>query len=86
VCGPEQCLPPKVVCPDGWCTDLYTDAFNCGTCGFVCPIGALCQGGVCTCAGTLCPDPVTGGLQCTALNSAEFCGSCDNKVRPGETG
>jgi hypothetical protein len=59
LCGQEfegvwSCLPGCVrPLPDdcsGTCTDLDTDAFNCGSCGNVCPSG-ICSGGVCVGAG-----------------------------------
>lgn len=66
-CGARQCC-------DGRCTDLTTDAANCGACGNQCDAGKACFGGAClTAAGTCAsvPDPCdrpvptcNGGVPC----------------------
>lgn len=46
------CLPPRVEC-NGICTELSSDALNCGSCGRACSDSpaewAVCLGGLCSC-------------------------------------
>jgi len=61
----------------GFCTNLSSDASNCGACGNSCALGGYCQGGSCT--GLACPDGLTdcGVGYCVDLNSdPNFCGGC----------
>ena len=56
------------------CTDLATDAANCGTCGTACPTGASCTDGTCACGG----DRVACGNSCVSLHDDPGnCGRCD---------
>jgi hypothetical protein len=43
--------PGFICCPSNGCTNIATDAQNCGTCGTQCPGGFICLGGNCTAAG-----------------------------------
>lgn len=56
MCGTfDQCRPSEVCVFDGagfGCTNLLTDANNCGTIGNVCPMGEACVGGMCRCGST----------------------------------
>lgn len=58
---------------EGECIDPMTDRSNCGECGNICPMEALCVWGECDCqpAGTvLCGD------ECVELGTDENCGEC----------
>ncbi len=74
--GPEdvevECDERHLLC-DGDCIDPMTDEFNCGECGNVCPMEALCEWGECECQPTgtvLCED------ECIDLGSDENCSAC----------
>lgn len=87
-CAPNQaCDAGRCVCTDGLvecaagaCVDTASDPLNCGGCSNVCPQGATCSEGNCTCDGDLaacgsgCAD-----LQADALN----CGGCDIQCAAG---
>ena len=86
-----------MACPQGQddcggvCTDLNTDAANCGLCGVACAAGETCQAGVCVgqpaaaaldCAGQGLTD--CGGV-CTDLNTDPAnCGLCGFACAPGD--
>ncbi len=56
------------------CTNLATDAANCGVCGVACAAGEVCSGGACTC--TTAGETNCDGV-CTDLGSdAANCGAC----------
>jgi hypothetical protein len=70
-----QCPPAEVLC-EGTCTDISSDAQNCGQCGNACMGSDACSAGVC--GGTsMCPP---GLIECGGCydvsNDPEFCGSC----------
>lgn len=57
-----------------FCVDAQTDPANCGGCGILCAIGQGCQGGVCTCNGTICAGCCDGNT-CEAGTSNQLCGA-----------
>jgi len=57
-----------------FCVDAQTDPLNCGACGNLCATGQTCQGGTCTCNGTLCPGCCDGNT-CQAGSSTQQCGT-----------
>lgn len=78
----------------GSCVDLATDRNNCGYCGFQCPGGVDCTGGVCgtscragfiTCMGN-CVDPQTdlqfcgASLDCAGANVGRRCSAVEHCV------
>lgn len=74
------CRSGEVKC-GGTCTDLNENS-NCGSCGYVCEAGAVCQGRVCTncapgvsCAGT-CVDPSTDPRWCGVSGACAGGTSC----------
>lgn len=56
-----------------FCVDAQTDPANCGGCGILCAAGQGCQGGVCTCNGTICAG-CCDGTTCQAGTSNQQCG------------
>ena len=56
-----------------FCVDAQTDPANCGGCGILCASGQGCQGGVCTCNGTICTGCCDGNA-CQAGTSNQQCG------------
>lgn len=67
--------------PDGavGCGNTQTNPQNCGSCGKVCPSGATCSAGQCTCTtGQVC------GSACVDTQTdAKNCGSCGNVCQGG---
>ena len=50
VCDVASCNPAtNTICPTNQCSNLQVDPINCGSCGIVCPAGAVCQAGACVC-------------------------------------
>ena len=91
-----SCLDqPELLC-DGACTDLETDARNCGTCGLACAEGDLCSSGACVSGDYICYeegnplrnilDPCPGRLACPPVGG--FCrfGVCDDDAACGPGG
>jgi len=65
------------------CTDLTSNAANCGSCGNVCGAATpFCSNSMCssTCAGTICS-----GVCANLTNSAQNCGSCGKVCAGNET-
>lgn len=83
--GDPGCTGGTQLCSDTHggmiCTDVGTDFFNCGTCGYVCEPGMVCRGGLCYCdaphtqCASLCPD-----LADDSMN----CGSCGHSCEATE--
>ncbi len=82
-----QCPSGQVTCTSliaSYCTNLTTDANNCGSCGNVCSSGATCMNGSCQCptGQVTCPAGQEGNTiflspYCAALaTDASNCGSC----------
>lgn len=80
------CAPPQAPC-NGQCTDITTNARNCGACGNACAAGQTCSGGHCTCAsgqlcGSACADTQNDGANCGGCGHAcaarQYCnaGTC----------
>lgn len=80
--GPMGGLGGSLVCGagqapcNGACVDIQNNPANCGNCGVACPLGQLCQAGVCgcaagqlLCAGT-CIDPLTSPTHCGTCGTA----------------
>src|ERR1700732_1489828 len=67
------CCPSSNACCNGTCTDLKSDANNCGTCGTVC-VDEICKNGTCA----ACPSgSVFCGSTCTSLaTDPNNCGAC----------
>ena len=66
------------------CTDLQTDAANCGSCGVVCEHGQQCVGGACTAA---CDE--LGLTECSNVcvdvsSDPKFCGNCSTACAENE--
>jgi hypothetical protein len=74
-------------CPNGGCVNTAKDILNCGSCGNVCPPGASCNNGTCTCGSglTFCRPPnAPGGTRgvCTDTNVDPMnCGGCAGTVQ-----
>jgi hypothetical protein len=45
----EGCLPSELCCATGGCTDVQSNAANCGACGRACSAGFTCAAGACQC-------------------------------------
>jgi hypothetical protein len=87
--GTTMCAPPMPnACPNpaggAFCTNLSSDAGNCGGCGHACPAGIVCQNGVCGGGQITCPSPaktctdqVTGKVYCADIqHDPGNCGAC----------
>lgn len=92
-CAGINCSGTDTCCPSGSgkaCTNLQSDAQNCGKCGTACPTGEKCVSGSCTnCGGTTCTSSQTcctagGTKSCVDLTSdSNNCGSCGNGCPSG---
>jgi hypothetical protein len=87
VVGTCTCLDPKVLCPSvsapQVCTDLSSDAQNCGFCGNACATGARCVNG--SCGGSCQPGYVLCNGACVDLQTnTSNCGRCGNQCAPGQ--
>jgi hypothetical protein len=75
------------LCADNLCTDLQTDASNCGQCGHLCNEPSCVAGSCCdAAAGTpdACPGP-NGVEFCTDVSSdPSNCGGCGNQCAPNQ--
>jgi Stigma-specific protein, Stig1 len=79
-CG-NKCCSSAEQCCGGACVDTGHDRWNCGTCGHACPLGGICENGVCT-----CPSGTTNcGSFCSSLNDPFNCGACGNVCPFGST-
>ena len=76
------CLPPLQPCPQG-CLDLQTNVASCGTCGFACAPGQLCQAGQCT---DVCGQGLgfCGGQCVNMASNPNHCGGCDRACPMGQ--
>ena len=87
-----KCSPGKTSCAGG-CTDVTSDARNCGACGNACSDGQACTNGACSCTagltacGTTCTDPQTDATNCGACGNACAAGAiCTDGVCGCPTG
>ena len=64
------CASGQKACSQG-CTNVQTDAQNCGACGKVCGTGQTCSAGVCACGTGL----LSCGGSCVSSNNTN-CGAC----------
>jgi Stigma-specific protein, Stig1 len=82
-CGAYVCCAAGTTCCNGTCTDLNSDANNCGACGNICPASApICNQG--TCSG--CPTGRTFCYpSCVDLSVNPYnCGTCGLQCAPSE--
>ena len=77
----KKCQPDLLTCTikkgkkkKRLCVDAQSDPLNCGACGNVCATAQTCQGGVCTCNGTICSG-CCDGATCQAGTTPEQCGT-----------
>lgn len=76
------CRGGACACPDdrptvcgGACTDLQSDARNCGACGRSCGAGAWCRAGQCACSS---PQTWCANVGCVDLSAdSSHCGTCN---------
>jgi hypothetical protein len=81
-CTADPAAPAPVYCPAGQtdcggsCVNLSSHAGHCGACFTSCPLGGICQGGVC--GGVICMDGLTdcGGTCVDTRSRAAHCGGC----------
>ena len=76
--------PPGLILCAGVCVDVQNDMYNCGSCGFACPLGGACVMGTCIvtdpCEGIICDE----GLSCcygacvNLMRDPSNCGYCGN--------
>ena len=85
ICEDQECPEGEALCSAG-CTDLASDADNCGQCGNMCGDGErcdnllcvedlTCEGGLLECEEDVCSDPTS---------SVEHCGECGNSCEEDE--
>jgi len=81
------CPDDKKGCPagqsdcGGLCTDVQTDARNCGACGLRCALGGVCSAGQCGCPAAA---PDLCGSTCVNLQAdAAHCGQCEHACGTG---
>ncbi|XP_006343044.1 protein STIG1 [Solanum tuberosum] len=58
----------RTCCFNYFCVDLFTNRFNCGSCGLVCIVGTRCCGGICV----------------DIKKDNGNCGKCYNVCSPGQ--
>ena len=82
-CGAYTCCPTSATCCNGTCTDLNSDFYNCGACGYVCPAGTECVNG--SCVVSPCPPGYTlcGGVCVDTLSDGQNCGGCGQACPQG---
>lgn len=56
------------------CFGSLVDPYNCGACGTYCPVGQLCNNGICQCP----PGKIACPIGCSDLTDVGHCGSCSN--------
>ena len=82
-CGAYVCCPAGTACCNGICTDLNSDANNCGACGNVCGQSTpVCSQGTCT----GCPTGMTycNGICTNIAFDTGNCGGCGIVCGAGE--
>jgi hypothetical protein len=82
----NNCQPPMMEC-NGSCTDVQTDAANCGACYQACLQGQICQAGQCTGGNNTCQgNQVNCNGVCVDITSdPSNCGGCGNFCGNGQT-
>lgn len=81
--GAAACVAGQMMCAAG-CTDVASDAANCGACGVPCAAPQVCSQGSCqaSCSGGL----TQCGQDCADTNtSAAHCGGCNMPCAAGQT-
>lgn len=77
--GQSACIAPALSCGSG-CTNVQTDASNCGTCGTVCATGQECRNGACACLAGL---RTCGGVCVNTFSDPQHCGNCSQPCGGG---
>ena len=81
-CGAYACCPTGAACCNGTCTNLNSDANNCGACGYVCPAGTICSNGSCVACNF--PFIACNGVCVDPTSDRNNCGGCGAQCAPDE--
>jgi hypothetical protein len=81
-CGAYICCPAGASCCNGTCTDLNSDANNCGACGYVCSANNICANG--TCVACIFPFIACGGVCVDPTSDRNNCGGCGQQCADTE--
>jgi hypothetical protein len=81
-CGAYACCHTGAACCNGICTDLDSDANNCGACGYVCAAGNVCVNG--SCVACIFPAIACGGVCVVPTSDPNNCGGCGVQCGPAE--
>jgi hypothetical protein len=83
-CGAYACCAAGAACCNGTCTDLNSDASNCGACGYVCAAGRVCANGTCVVLNCVYPNIPCSGVCVDPTSDRNNCGGCGQQCGPGE--
>lgn len=76
------CALGQLSCGDV-CVDPLTSAAHCGSCGNACPIGSVCESGVCSVSCAL-GQQLCGGICTTVISDPANCGACGTACPAGQ--